>query len=588
MSFIRIIRLLALVLVAAVAAAQEQIVNIDGKRYIAYTVVKGDTAYSLSRAYNIPVEKFFSCNPGTAAGIRIGQVVRIPLPDVDNRSKKKKNLFETHTVKPKETLYSISRKYGISVDTILADNPEVSAASLRVGTQLLVRKSETGQTSPEQIEQQITAQSVALTALDSAASYSYHVVHQGEDAASIASRFGTTAERLAKLNDMESEDEVRYGLIIKVPKTPDEDLQQQETQTPEINAQPRVLSAGDRARIALLLPFSQEHKSQNGFVDFYQGYLMGLDEIRRRGIDVELKVFNTGRSEDTVRALVEQGKLDDVDLIIGPVYENCLQAVVPFAQSRGVMVVSPLANVISTSSRNVFQMSPKPQSKYAKLAGVLDDAQIVVISSGEDDKQFKAEIMEQIAGRSYTTHSYHYQKPGEETSVSDFSHYLNSGRRTVFVVLAATETGVDRVLSSIASTVLSMGGRSMNVAEFSVVGNSKWNRYANIDRNIFFKDNIIMFSTYHAHRESTIIQEFDQKYIREFSNLPSLYSYRGYDAAVIFTEQLYSDFRSRITSMRFCPLQTPYSFCEDPQSGLTVNSEWVRVDYRSNYTIQTE
>lgn len=100
---------------------------------------------------------------------------------------------------------------------------------------------------------------------------------------------------------------------------------------------------------------------------------------------------------------------------------------------------------------------------------------------------------------------------------------------------------VDRILAAIASANTNLVARGKTPPRFTIVGNSRWNRFGNLDRALYFKDRLVLFSTYHAKRDAEVIKTFDSDYIKAFGALPSLYSYRGYDAAMIFVPAMYSD-----------------------------------------------
>ena len=97
-----------------------------------------------------------------------------------------------------------------------------------------------------------------------------------------------------------------------------------------------------------------------------------------------------------------------------------------------------------------------------------------------------------------------------------------------------------------------------------------------------------MISTYHAKRDSEVVRDFDSRYIETYGMLPSLYSYRGYDAAMIFVAGMRSDIEYRMLDKRYAPLQTEYKFRQTGEGGRYVNQEWMRVNYNSNYTITLE
>jgi hypothetical protein len=126
------------------------------------------------------------------------------------------------------------------------------------------------------------------------------------------------------------------------------------------------------------------------------------------------------------------------------------------------------------------------------------------------------------------------------------------------------------------------------VVPFVVFGNNRWNRYRNIDRAILFTNNVTMLSTYHIRRSEPVIIEFDKRFVNEYGLLPSLYAYRGYDAAVVFVKSLYGAMETGLEGAHITPLLTPYAFELDSTRGLHINNQWVKVNYNSNFTITTE
>ena len=599
-------------------AQSEQIVYIDGVKYTAYTVVQGDTLYSLSKRYGTTVDQINEANPTLKDGLKAGQMIKIPHPTVAEKKtkpvKRSKKQFKSHTVSKGETFYSIAREYEISVATLMEDNADIDPAHLAVGKVLYIRRSEIGTTSKSEVNEQIEEQKQIMNNVVANEEYSYHVVHSGETAEKIASRFGASVDKLLSINGFTTESQVREGLIIKIPKKAiviqsDESNDQNTIQQPEeivSELQPisfKPLAFGERANVALMLPMAMGGKVSQNYLDFYQGFLLGIDHLRMDGIQTHIHLFNTAHDHEKVAQIIESDVLEDVDLIIGPVYEDTLIPVANYAEQHSIPVVSPLANLTEAKSTNLFQMSPRPDSKYKKVADLFNGSyRVVVISSDTTDGDFDAEIKQMIGDREYTTHKYIYEHPsviekrekarqeGEEVppSPSDLSPLLDSNEQTLFVITAATEVEVDRILAALASANISLKARSINAAPYVVFGNNKWNRYRNIDRSLFFSNNVIMLSTYHFDRSNPVIKAFSSQYVKAFDMLPSLYAYRGYDAAQIFIRSLYDKIGSALEGENFLPLQTPYTFVKDNKSDIHINEEWVRVKYNSNFTISAE
>ena len=593
------------------SAQSEQIVYIDGTKYTVYTVVQGDTLYSLSKHYGVTIDQMTAANPLLAEDLKTGQTIKIPHAGSAKKAKNEKiskRQFRTHTVHKGETFYSIARQYEISVATLMEDNADVDPAHLVVGQVLHIRRSEIGLTTEVEVREQIEEQKQAMNSVTTSMEYSYHVVHAGESGESIAARFDTTLEELLALNGFKSGDRVREGLIIKVPKPTVKSIEEPiVVETPEEvivdEFKFRTLARGQRADVALMLPMAIGERYSQNYIDFYQGVLLAADRLRMDGIESHINLYNTAHDHKVVRQIIDSEALKSTDLIIGPVYEDTMIPVASYAKEHSIPVVSPLANLTQEYGGNIFQMSPQPQTKYNKVRNLFDGSQrIVLITSETIDSDFETEVKEMLGDREYITHQYIYEHPsiiekrekerkeGEEVipSPSDLSPLLENQERSVFVILAGTEVEVDRILAALASANIALKSRAASAAPFVVFGNNKWNRYRNIDRSLFFSNNVVMLSTYHIDRTNPIVGKFSSDYIKAFGSVPSLYAYRGYDVAMIFIRSLYNDMESGLEGLRYSPLLTPYIFIEESNSKVRTNSEWVRVNYNSNFTITAE
>ena len=102
-----------------------------------YTVKKGDTLYSIARLYNTSVDKIKSLNYLKDNSLYIGQVLRIPenynKPEDINLPK-----YVNYTVVKGDSLYSIARKFDTTVDSIIKDN-SLKSNVLSIGQVLKIR-----------------------------------------------------------------------------------------------------------------------------------------------------------------------------------------------------------------------------------------------------------------------------------------------------------------------------------------------------------------------------------------------------------------------------------------------------------------
>jgi membrane-bound lytic murein transglycosylase D len=115
--------------------------------------------------------------------------------------------FYLHTVGSGDTLYELSRHFGVSVQLILEYNPKVRPEALRIGTQLLVPTIKKAEPYVKRID---IEELKSFTAI--------HAVKPGETLWSISKRYGTTPEKLAAANDIDLDGIIRVGMTLNVPE----------------------------------------------------------------------------------------------------------------------------------------------------------------------------------------------------------------------------------------------------------------------------------------------------------------------------------------------------------------------------------
>jgi len=122
-------------------------VVISGVTYYIHQVKKGETAYSISKAYGITVEELTKENPPALYGVNTGQILRIPFKSVAATtvptsaipgSKRDESRFIYHSLKPGETVYFLSKSYDVSENEIIQSNPGIDITKLSVGMELAI------------------------------------------------------------------------------------------------------------------------------------------------------------------------------------------------------------------------------------------------------------------------------------------------------------------------------------------------------------------------------------------------------------------------------------------------------------------
>ncbi len=591
-------------------AKSKVIVFINGKKYYVHTVKSGDTLYSMAKAYGVSEDAIKESNPTVADGLKLDQSVKIPVADnvvADAKdTKKRKKEFVEHKIRGGETLYSIARDYNISVNTIREDNPGLNPQSLSIGQSIWVRKSDMGSSSEKEAQAEMDAYADNLNkATDDG--FEYYVVKPGETVYSLARRFEITEQEFAANNDIAGG--LKAGAVIRIPIKDEENVNQMEkkadvpeseliaAQSSDENIIFRALPSDQLLNVALMLPFNVESKPNSSYVEFYQGFLLGLEKIKQEGRgETKLTVYNTEHNPVKVQNIVKSPAFEGTNLIIGPVYEDELSPVLQYARENSTPVVSPLADIKTVKSPAIYQLSPDPAKKYDKIGDLIDGGRdIYMIYADSFDKEFEGEVLALLKDKPYAAYTYSYNQKSIFTprnsaarQIEVMDDILKEEKPCLFVVLANKETDVDRILGTISSSKVAITEKSEKSAPYVVLGTSRWGRFNNIDHTTYFNNNVVMISTYHAKRDSQVVREFDSRYIEAYNSLPSLYAYRGYDAAIIFCTGMRSDIDYNMLDKKYTPLQTSYQFSHKGEGDKYVNQEWMRVNYNNNYTITIE
>ena len=615
LKFIHTLLLLALALPVLATEPTNVVVEVDGRSYYKHLVVSGDTIYALSKAYNVSEQQILECNEGLAPeSLQLDSYIHIPCSaEMDEVCKKEdKREFVVHSVKSGETIYSIARKYKISVATLETDNSALDIERIEPGMEINVRRSERGSVSKEDIDEEQRKREADVVLK----SYEYRVV-DGDTVYSLSRQFGMSEEHFLEINSLRSAHDLKVGMIVRTKSN--EELAAEETVATLIHGVEEISAElAERERIArenrsdripqfervsrlnklytlLMLPFHKEDKVNASAVDFYRGVLLAMEDLIRVGYNIELSVVDTQAKEEVVEDMITSDPLVyGANLIIGPVYENEIAKVLPFAEAENIPLVSPLADLTTISSPVLFQLHAENNHKYDRFNSIFDDTRdIYVIHTSSEDEETKK--MVDGLGKEHNIHelnyrysrsSYFYRRnsDGSNGGMVSVSEILRGKSSKIFVVLASSQLDVDRVLTTLSSQKSSLQSRGANVCDYVVLGNRRWKQMNGIDKQIFFNNNTMFIVPYHAHRSSSAIALFDARYIKAYGVLPSLYAYRGYDSAMIFCTKMFEgfdDINSTIT-----PLTTPYTFAYE--NGTYVNTHWAIEKYKSDYTIEVD
>lgn len=176
--------------------------------FIFHEVKPGETKYGIAREYQVSIEQLEKFNPEIKDGLRAGTNLLIPLPKPEPKlpenasAPKDSGRFLYHQVKPDETLYSLSRDYGVSIRRLETLNPFLKEG-LKVGQTL-------------RIPRDSAPTATAAPPVDTTR-YGIHYVQKGETAYSLMQRYDWTLDSLYLVNPA-AEEGLQIGQRLLIPR----------------------------------------------------------------------------------------------------------------------------------------------------------------------------------------------------------------------------------------------------------------------------------------------------------------------------------------------------------------------------------
>lgn len=105
-----------------------EIIEENGKNFYIHTVEAGQTVYSIAKAYNVSLDDVYKHNEWAKEKIKPGEKLKIPIIKTETTPKAVQYDTVFHIVKPKETLYSISKEYNVDIEDLRDWNKEILAS----------------------------------------------------------------------------------------------------------------------------------------------------------------------------------------------------------------------------------------------------------------------------------------------------------------------------------------------------------------------------------------------------------------------------------------------------------------------------
>lgn len=522
-------------------------------------------------------------------------------------------VFYTHIVQSRQTLYSISKAYNVTLQEIYDANPtlHLETEGLKKDQIILIPiKEDTGrkpQPSAAAAEsEKPVVKSEKAQEEDGSAEYFTHRVKWFEDLTSIARKYTVSKESIMNINGMTSE-KLRRKDVIKIPKdykkwegmrpsggiaSSSGDSGQEQAKVTEDSKGTEATSDGwfdkifkpkREVGISLLLPFNASKKADSQMMDFYSGVLLAAEDLGKEGEKVNLSVFDAAGGAMPVT----EERFAQSDFVIGPVSCSDIARTVNACKGKS-WIVSPLdprTEAIADTIPNVIQ-APAPTSaqikdmvRWVKTDLNASDKVILISQKGASASGYPAEVINEVRN-SGIRHS-------------DFSFNILEGREVMGRLSAMTTgSGANRVIIAseskafIIEVVRLLYLVSSQKKDIVLYSTSKLRTYDEIDIEQLHRLNLHASVSYYVDYDAKDVQSFLMRYRALYQTEPSRSAFQGYDLMRFFStlaaEQGLE--RNRSGKPEGQGLQSDFRL-ERTERGGYVNQAVRRIVYEPDYSV---
>lgn len=430
-----------------------------------YKVKRKETLYSLSKKYGVTEDDIKKHNKFLYANsLRKGDKLRIPIFKI-TKVKKEANPNKTYTVKPKEGKWRIAYKFGISIAELEALNPKMGSV-LQEGQQIYVPNIN------EEEEKEIDD------------TFSYYKVLPKEGFYRLKLKLGLEQSELESLNPGLKESGLKVGMILKIPFKGTGVINEDEAVS--INLASKISDYSEK-HIALMLPFRLKRVDFDSIanikksirkdpyldvsLDFYSGVLMAVDSLKKLGISLKLDVYDTNNQVNTVSQILQDKDFENLDAVIGPLTSKSFAKVATNLKKYNVPVVSPIGANLQLHD-NVFQSRPSDDLLKKRIISFVKSDTIphhISIISDTKNNAIANELKREF-NSAKVVYSRKNKKTGADENyvlVDDVREALKPGKNIVF--LETQNEGFASNVTSILASLIQKEDKEINQESIEVV-----------------------------------------------------------------------------------------------------------------------
>lgn len=430
-----VITLLTYSLAILIASAQ---LSLPTKRlgdddYYYHKVNKKETLYSITHQLGVTQEQIYKYNPSTKDGLKAGQVLYFPVSAFSKTavaatatSKPAEVASITHTVQKGETLYGISKTYGVTQESLVKANPDAEGG-VKTGQQLVIPQGSNATTT-------VTPAPTTESTVTASSDLIYHKIKAGETLYSVAKQYNTTMQDILAANPGVSAQNFRYDEVIRVrpntdvpverekealqffaytvkkgdtfysiatsngitvellqeanpsisklkkgqtvivPKPHTETVLVKATEADEKEAVAKMYAdKNDTLTIAIIQPFMLNEEKPGSTAlnstEFFKGFMLATDSLYKSNQrKLKILAIDNENSLEKTKAILRADSVKGVEMIIAPPDQQQLNAIGDYAKKHKVYVINALAIKDDSYTSNPYMLQGNIPPSYMAAA----------------------------------------------------------------------------------------------------------------------------------------------------------------------------------------------------------------------------
>lgn len=432
--------------------------TINGKEYFYREVKSKETIYGITKELGITKADIIRYNPSVADGLRAGMTLYFPvdeMPDLGDSSKntgsvgqpedtdntnkpaRSRKNDKVHLVEKGETVYGISKHYGITQNELIEANPQIKTG-LKRGTILHIPSS--SDNTDETEDRYTEPEEKADVPNDDITEYTPEPYDEPE-----TPTVSHTPESQQKPEEDDNTDADNDDSLLSLLN-------------PEASDSTETVSAKEATEVVVILPFmlgqTSPDKQAQLYTEFYKGLLVAADSLRDSKRHIIIRAYDSSNNTDSVKAILTRPEMTKADIIITPDNDEQLNLIAEYATLHDAKVLNIFAvkGTQYLTNPNILQANIPHSSMYEQAINEFMNRKgdyIPVFLSALGGKTDKAEFCQMLRKRldedeqKYVDISYNsYLKASDLEKLNTSSSYI-------FIPESATSSEFSHIISAL-------------------------------------------------------------------------------------------------------------------------------------------